>query len=114
MLGDKASQLVLKFSPKMWDGVEVRIMNGPVKFQTKLRKPFHYGPGFVCGGTVILKQERAFPELLGKIGSTLLSKKLLNALAVRCFYWSDLMISVLFPVTYVIIIDHANMWDRWE
>ena len=35
----------------------------PVKFfHTDLDKPFLYGPRFVHGGIVMLKQERAFPQ----------------------------------------------------
>jgi hypothetical protein len=33
-------------------------------FHTDLDKPFMYGPRFVHGGIVMLKQEMAFPKLL--------------------------------------------------
>jgi hypothetical protein len=47
------------------DGVEVRALCRPVKFfHTDINKPFLYGPRFVHGGIVMLKQERAFPKLL--------------------------------------------------
>jgi hypothetical protein len=42
----------------------------PVKFfHVDLRKLFMYGPRFVHGGIVMLKQERAFPNC-HKVGST--------------------------------------------
>jgi hypothetical protein len=49
----------------VFDGVEVRALCRSVKFfHTDLDKPFLYGPRFVQGGIVMLKQERAFPKLL--------------------------------------------------
>jgi hypothetical protein len=49
----------------VFDKVEVRALCRPVKFfHTDLDKPFLYGPHFVHGDIVILKQERAFPILL--------------------------------------------------
>jgi hypothetical protein len=46
------------------DGVEVRALCRPVKFfHTDLDKPFLYGPRFVHGGIVMLKQETAFLKL---------------------------------------------------
>jgi hypothetical protein len=59
------SQSVFQLISKMFDGVEVRALCRPVKFfHTSVNKPFLYGPRFVYGGIVILKQERAFPKLL--------------------------------------------------
>jgi hypothetical protein len=56
---------VFQFIPKVFDGVEVKALFRPIKFfHTDLDKPFMYGPGFVHGGIVMLKQERAFPKLL--------------------------------------------------
>jgi hypothetical protein len=58
------SQSVLKFIPKVFDGVKVRALCRPVKvFHTDLDKSFLYGPRFVHD-SVRLKQERAFPKLL--------------------------------------------------
>ena len=52
----------------------------PVKFfHTNLDKPFLYGPRFVHGDIVILKQERAFP----KLDSTESSRMSLYAVALR-------------------------------
>jgi hypothetical protein len=51
--------------PKVFNGVEVRALCRPVKlFHTDLDKQFLYGPRFVHGGIVMLKQERAFPKPL--------------------------------------------------
>ena len=59
------SQSAFQFIPKVFDGVEVRVLCRPVKFfHTVLDKPFLYGPPFVHGGIVMLKQERGFPKLL--------------------------------------------------
>ena len=59
------SQSAIQLIPKVFDGVEVRALCRPVKFfHTDLDKPFLYGPCFVHGGIVMLKQERAFPKLL--------------------------------------------------
>ena len=53
------------FIPKVFDGREVRALCRPVKFfHTKLDKPFLYGQRFIHGGIVMLKQERAFHNLL--------------------------------------------------
>jgi hypothetical protein len=50
------------------DGVEVKALCMPAKFfHTDLDKPFLYGPCFVHGGIVRLKQERAWPKLLPQI-----------------------------------------------
>ena len=50
---------------KVFDGVEVRALCGPVMyFLTGFDKQFLDGPRFVHGGIVMLKQERAFPKLL--------------------------------------------------
>ena len=58
------SQSAFQFIPKVFDGVEVRALCKPVKFfHTDLDKPFLYGPRFLHGGIVMLKQERAFPKL---------------------------------------------------
>ncbi len=58
------SQLPFQFIPKEPDGVEVRALCKPVKFfNTKLRKQFRYGDGFVHGDIVMLKQERSFTKL---------------------------------------------------
>ena len=62
MLGDLG---LFQFIPTVFGGVEVRALCRPVKFfNTDLDKPFLYGPRFMCGGIVMLKQEMAFPELL--------------------------------------------------
>ena len=46
------------FIPKGFAGGEVRALCKPVKFiHTVLNKPFLYGPRFVHGGIVMLKQE---------------------------------------------------------
>jgi hypothetical protein len=46
-------------------GLSVRALFRPVKFfHTDLNKPFLYGPRFVQGDMVMLKQEWAFPKLL--------------------------------------------------
>jgi hypothetical protein len=59
------SQSVFQFIPKVFDVVEVRAMCRSVKFfHTEFDKPFLYGPRFVHGGIVKLKQERAFSKLL--------------------------------------------------
>ena len=58
-------QSAFQFIPKVFDGVEVRALCRPVKFfHTVHHKPLMYGPRFVYGGIVTLKQERAFPKLL--------------------------------------------------
>uniref|UniRef100_UPI00358F17FE guanylyl cyclase-activating protein 1 n=1 Tax=Myxine glutinosa TaxID=7769 RepID=UPI00358F17FE len=58
-------QSVFHFIPKVLDGVKVRLLWRPVKlFHTDLDKPFLYGPRFVHGAIVMLKQERAFHNLL--------------------------------------------------
>jgi hypothetical protein len=45
--------------------IQVRALYRPVKFFYTIHdKPFLYGPRFVHGGIVMLKQERAFPNLL--------------------------------------------------
>ena len=66
MLGDKAWFAVgVPIHPKdvRWFGV--RALSMPVQyFHINLDKPFLYGPRFVHGGIVMLKQERAFPKLL--------------------------------------------------
>ena len=59
------SQSAFQFILKVFDGVDVRALCGPVKFfHTDLDSPFLYGPHFVHRGIVMLKQERAFPKLL--------------------------------------------------
>ena len=59
------SQSAFQFIPKLFDGVEVRALCRLVKFfHTDLNKQFLYGPRFVHRGIVMLKQERAFPNLL--------------------------------------------------
>ena len=59
------SQSAFQFIPKVFDVVEVRVLCRPVKFfLADLDKPFLYGHRFVHGGIVMLKQERAFPNLL--------------------------------------------------
>ena len=56
------SQSAFQLSPKVFDGVEVRALCRQVKFfHHDLDKPFLYRPRFVHRGTVMLKQERAFP-----------------------------------------------------
>ena len=61
-------QSAFQFILKVFDGVEVRALCRPVKFfHTDLYKPFLYGPHFVHGDIVTLKQERAFPKLLPQI-----------------------------------------------
>ena len=52
MLGDKAWLVVVfQFIPKVFDGVEVRVLCRPVKFfHTDLDKPFLHVPRFVHGG----------------------------------------------------------------
>ena len=56
---------MFQFIPKVFDGVEVRALCRPLRFfHTDLVKPFLYGPQFVHGGIVMVKQERAFPKLL--------------------------------------------------
>ena len=78
------SQSVFQFIPKMFDGVEVRALCRPAKFfHTDLDKLFLYGPRFVHGGIVMLKQERAFPKLLPQKGSTELSRMSFYAVALR-------------------------------
>lgn len=47
--------LVYQFIPKVLDGVEI--------FHIKLRKVFLYGPGFVDGFALKLKQDRVFPKM---------------------------------------------------
>ena len=67
MLGviSPGSQSAFQFIPKVFDVVEVRALCRPVKFlHTNLDKLVLYGPRFVHGGIVMLKQERAFPKLL--------------------------------------------------
>ena len=57
------SQTVFQFIPKVFDGVEVKALCRPVKFfHTHLDKPFLYGPRFVQGGIVMLKQDRGIPQ----------------------------------------------------
>ena len=57
------SQSAFQFIPKVFDRVEVRALCMPVMyFHNDLDKPFLYGPSFVQGGIVMLKQERAFPN----------------------------------------------------
>ncbi len=65
MLGDRVWQLGFQFIPKVLDeGAEIRALCRSVKFlYTSLRKRL-YGPGFVCGGVVMLKQERVFFKVL--------------------------------------------------
>ena len=59
------SQSAFQFILKLFDGVEVRALSRPVKFfHTDLDKPLLYGPRFVHGGIVMLKQERAFLKLM--------------------------------------------------
>jgi hypothetical protein len=61
-------QSAFQFIPKVFDVVEVRALCRPVKFfHTDLDKLFLYGPCFVYGGIVMLKQERAFTKLLPQI-----------------------------------------------
>jgi hypothetical protein len=49
----------------VFDGIEVRALCRPVKFfHTDLDTPLLYGPHFVHGGVVMVKQERAIPILL--------------------------------------------------
>ena len=49
--------MVFQFIPKVFNRVEVRALCRPVKFfHTDLDKPFLYGPRFVHGGIVMLKQ----------------------------------------------------------
>uniref|UniRef100_A0A8K9WR88 [histone H3]-trimethyl-L-lysine(9) demethylase n=1 Tax=Oncorhynchus mykiss TaxID=8022 RepID=A0A8K9WR88_ONCMY len=51
----------------LFNGVKVRAMCRPVKFfHIDLNKLFLYGPRFVHGGIVMLKQERAFPKPLSQ------------------------------------------------
>ena len=66
MLGDRSGlQSALQFIQKVFDGIEVRALRRPVTFfHTDLNKLFLYGPRFVHGGIVMLKQERDFPKLL--------------------------------------------------
>ena len=78
------SQSAFQFIPKVFDGVEVRVLCRPVKFfHTDLDKPFLYEPRFMHGGIVMLKQKRAFPKLLHKVGSTESSRMSLYAVALR-------------------------------
>jgi hypothetical protein len=59
------SQSAFQFIPMVFDGVEVGALCRPVKFfHTDLNKLFLFGPHFVHGGIVMLKQESAFPKLL--------------------------------------------------
>ena len=60
-------QSAFQFIPKVLDVVEVRALCRPVKFNTDLDKPILYGPHFVHGVIVKLKQERAFPKLATKL-----------------------------------------------
>uniref|UniRef100_A0A674DXE6 Signal transducing adaptor molecule (SH3 domain and ITAM motif) 2 n=1 Tax=Salmo trutta TaxID=8032 RepID=A0A674DXE6_SALTR len=78
------SQLTFQFIPKVFNGVKVRTLCRPVKFfHTDLDKPFLYGPRFVHGGVVLLKQEMAFPKLLPQVGSTESSRMALYAVTLR-------------------------------
>ena len=45
-------------------GFDVDVETQRKFFHTDLDKPFLYGPRFVHGGIVMLKQKRAFPKLL--------------------------------------------------
>ena len=66
MLGDEAWLAVgVPIHPKGVDWVEVRDLCRQVKLlNTNLNKLFLYGPRFVHGGIVTMKQERAFPKLM--------------------------------------------------
>ena len=49
---------MFQFIPKVFGGLEVRALCSPVTFfHTDLDNPFLYGPRFVRGGIVMLKQE---------------------------------------------------------
>ena len=73
---------MFQFIPKVFDGVKVRTLCRTVKFfHTDLNKPFMYGPGFVHGDIVMLKQER--PNCCHTVGSTGSSRMLLYAVALR-------------------------------
>ena len=62
------TQSAFQFILKVFDGVEVRALCRPIKFfHTDLDKPFLYGPRFVHGGIVMLKQERDVPKLATKL-----------------------------------------------
>jgi hypothetical protein len=68
--------------PKVFDGVEVTALCRPVKFfHTDLDKLFMYGPHFVHGGIVMLKQERPSPNGCHKVGSIALFRMFLYAVA---------------------------------
>ena len=66
MLGVRpGSQSAFQFLPKVFDGVEVRALCRPGKFfHTEFDKAFLYGTCFVRRDIVMLKQKRAFPNLL--------------------------------------------------
>ena len=62
------SQSEFQFISNMFNGVEFRALCRPVMFfHTDLEKPLLYGPHFVHGGIVLLKQEMAFPKLFAQI-----------------------------------------------
>ena len=64
MLDEKALlaiSVLVRPCPKVFDGVEVRVLCRPVKvFHTKLTQPW---PCFMHWGSVMLEQKRAFPKL---------------------------------------------------
>ena len=77
-------QLAFQFIPKVFDGVEVRVLCRSDKFfYTDLDKPFLYEHRFVHGGIVMLKQERAFPNCCHKVESTESSTMSLCAVVLR-------------------------------
>ena len=65
MLDEKARLTVSTLiHPKVFCRVEVRTLCRPVKFlQTKLARPYLYGPCFVHWCAVMLEQEGAIPKL---------------------------------------------------
>ena len=78
---DLALQSAFQLIPKVFDGVEVSSLEATVMFfHTDYDKPLLYGPRFVNGGILMLKQERAFH----KVGSTESSRMYADPL--RCSF----------------------------
>ena len=62
------SQSAFQIISNVFNWVEIRALCRPVRFlHADLDKPFLYGPCFMHGVIVMLKQERVFPKLLPKL-----------------------------------------------
>jgi hypothetical protein len=60
---DLALQSAFQLIPKVFDGVEVSSLEATVMFfHTDIDKPLLYGPRFVNGGILMLKQETGLPQ----------------------------------------------------